>query len=103
MSPLRFGKVESWIYAVACRDALGMGTPERVARMRAALGWVPVRLRCFGHILLVALIAGPIRRYDPTVSDALHSSMRNPGRLSNIALHGGDLEVPISSGRQMNV
>ena len=29
MIPLRYGKVESSTYALACRDALGLGTPER--------------------------------------------------------------------------
>lgn len=47
---------------------------------------------CFGHILPVELVAGPISRYDSTVSDALQSSMRNPGRLWNIAPYGGDVE-----------
>ena len=46
----------------------------------------------FGHILPVELIAGPISRYDPTVADALQSSMRNPGRLWNIGPYGGDME-----------
>lgn len=46
----------------------------------------------FGHILPVELVAGPISRYDRTVSEALQSSMRNPGRLWNIAPYGGDVE-----------
>lgn len=46
----------------------------------------------FGHILPVELVAGPISRYDATVSDALKASLRNPGRLWNITPYGGDVE-----------
>lgn len=46
----------------------------------------------FGHILPVELAGGPISRYDPTVSDALRSTLRNPGRLWSIAPYGGDVE-----------
>ena len=49
-------------------------------------------LERFGHILPVELVAGPISRHDSTVSDALQASLRNPGRLWNIAPYGGDVE-----------
>ncbi|MGK2849819.1 MAG: hypothetical protein ACSLFN_02760 [Candidatus Limnocylindrales bacterium] len=72
-----------------------------VFRLVGSYGFAPDAPRRFddrfGHILPVELVAGPISRYDRTVSDALQSSMRNPGRLWSIVPYGGDVERLVST------
>ena len=54
MIPLRYGKVESSTNVLVWRDAMGLGTPERVTRTREGLGRIPVKLRHRGTVVTAA-------------------------------------------------
>ena len=46
----------------------------------------------YGHLLPVELLAGPIDRHDPRVSEPLRAAIRNRTRLWRIDGVGGDIE-----------